>query len=314
MDLFERLPLSGEMVRLVVVTLLVAAGAFVLSRVGRRLAVRLFDDQRRQYVVAKWTGRVVALLGLTVILVLWSPDASNLLTVLTIIGAGLAVALRDLLLSLAAWVRLALGTPYEQGDRIEVHGVRGDVVNIGLLSTALMEVGAWVDADQSTGRILHVPNGWIFQHAVQNYTDGFDYVWNEFAVTVTFQSDWEAARRILEEVADGLGHDVERAAERQIRRASSHYLVQLGVLTPYVYVRLAEHGVRLTLRHLTPARGRRNIASDLSVQVLTRFRAHGAIELAYPTTTVVPGGPVVTHAADAAGSSPPPTGDGVKSG
>jgi small-conductance mechanosensitive channel len=254
--------------------------------------VRLLDEQERQYRVAKWIGRLVSGLALVGVVILWAPNAATFVTVLTIIGAGLAVALRDVLLSFVGWLRLSMGGPYRSGDRIEVNGLRGDVVDIGVLATAVMEVGAWVSADQSTGRIVHVPNSWVFQHSVHNYTDGFDFVWNEMAVTVTFASDWNAARAIVLELAEARGHDVEREAERQMRRATRSYFVQLGVLTPIVYVSLAPHGVTLTLRHLTPARGRRTIADDLTAQILERFAAHEAIELAYPTTTVVPGGPL----------------------
>ena len=221
--------------------------------------------------------------GIIVIITLWSPDASEFITVLPIIGAGLAVALRDVLLSFAGWVHLQLHPPYRHGDRIEVNQLRGDVVDIGLTQTAILEIGEWVEANQSTGRLVHVPNDWIYPFGVKNDTEGFEYLWFEQSVTVTFDSDWEQARDIILEIAQTEIADCEEAAREQLRTMTSEYFVQMNVLSPYVYVSLAESGVKLTLRHLTAARGRRTVRHELITQILRRFQAHSDIHIAYPT-------------------------------
>ena len=219
---------------------------------------------------------------------LWSPDARQLVTVLTIIGTGLAVALRDVLLSFVGWIHLQLHPPYREGDRVEINQVRGDVVDIGLTQTTLPEIGEWVEANQSTGRLVHVPNGWIYQYGVKNYTEGFEYLWFEQSVTVTFDSDWEQARDIILEIiileiAQTEIADCEEAAREHPRTMTSKYFVQMNVLGPYIYVSLAESGVKLTLRPLTAARGRRTVRHNLITQILRRFQEHGDIHIACPT-------------------------------
>ena len=265
-----------------VTTLVIAAVAFVLSRLSRRVVDRYIEEAERKYRIAKLISRSVAVLALLLIVALWSQRLSALLTILTIIGAGTAVALRDVLLSFAGWLNVSLSAPYRQGDRIEVNGVRGDVVDIRVLHTVLMEIGGWVEADQSTGRLLRIPNNWVFQYDVANYTRGFGFVWNEIDVTVTYRSDWKAARSILQELAETHVESVQKKAEDQLRHLAREHLVHYEVLTPYVYVRLTDQGVLLTLRHLTPVRGRRNIRHTVTEELLERFRAHGQIELAYP--------------------------------
>jgi small-conductance mechanosensitive channel len=272
----------------VLTTLVILAVAFVLSRLSRRLVDRYVEPAERKYRVAKLISRSVAVLALLLIVALWSARLSALLTILTIIGAGTAVALRDVLLSFAGWLNISLSAPYRQGDRIEVNGVRGDVVDIRVLHTILMEIGNWVQADQSTGRLIRIPNNWVFQYDVANYTRGFGFIWNEIEVTLTFRSDWKAARDILQEFAETDVESVTAKAEDQLRHLAREHLVHYEVLTPYVYLSLTDHGVKLTLRHLTPVRGRRNIRHNLTVQILTRFREHGQIELAYPTFQVQP--------------------------
>ena len=264
-------------------TLVIVAVAFILSRLSRRVVDRYIEDAERKYRIAKLVTRSVAMLALLLIVALWSQRLSALLTILTIIGAGTAVALRDVLLSVAGWLNISLSAPYRQGDRIEVNGMRGDVVDIRVLHTILMEIGGWVQADQSTGRLVRIPNNWVFQYDVANYTRGFGFVWNEIDITVTFRSDWEAARDILQGLAETHVESVKEQAEDQLRHLAREHLVHYEVLTPYVYLSLTGHGVKLTLRHLTPVRGRRNIRHTLTVELLTRFRDHGGIELAYPT-------------------------------
>lgn len=270
-------------------TLLIVAVTIILTAIGRRLALATFDEQERQYKASKWLSRLIWLLATVSIITLWSPDASQLITVLTIIGAGLAVALRDVLLSFVGWIHLQLHPPYRQGDRIEVNQVRGDVVDVGLTQTTMLEVGEWVEAHQSTGRLVHVPNAWIYIHGVKNYTEGFEYLWFEQSVVVTFESDWEKARGILLDIAEQEVPNSEDDARRQLQKMTSEYLVQMNVLSPYVYVSLADHGVKLTLRHLTPARGRRSLRHNLIMEVLRRFDASDDIQIAYQTVRIANG-------------------------
>jgi small-conductance mechanosensitive channel len=263
-------------------TLVIVAVAFIISRLSRRVVDRYIEEAERKYRVGKLISRSMAVLALLLIVALWSERLSALLTILTIIGAGTAVALRDVLLSFAGWLNISLSAPYRQGDRIEVNGMRGDVVDIRVLHTVLMEIGGWVQADQSTGRLVRIPNNWVYQYDVANYTRGFGFVWNEIEVTVTFRSDWKAARDILQDLAETHVESAKEQAEDQLRHLAREHLVHYEVLTPYVYLSLTDHGVKLTLRHLTPVRGRRNIRHNLTVELLTRFSNHGRIELAYP--------------------------------
>jgi small-conductance mechanosensitive channel len=269
-------------------TLVIVAVAFIISRLSRRVVDRYIEEAERKYRVGKLISRSMAVLALLLIVALWSERLSALLTILTIIGAGTAVALRDVLLSFAGWLNISLSAPYRQGDRIEVNGMRGDVVDIRVLHTVLMEIGGWVQADQSTGRLVRIPNNWVYQYDVANYTRGFGFVWNEIEVTVTFRSDWKAARDILQDLAETHVESAKEQAEDQLRHLAREHLVHYEVLTPYVYLSLTDHGVKLTLRHLTPVRGRRNIRHNLAVELLTRFSNHGGIELAYPALQLQP--------------------------
>ena len=272
----------------IALTLLVLLFVFFVTRVAQRLAVRYLDEPGRQYRASKFIGRLGGAVTLLAVLLIWTPDVRGVVTVLSVIGAGLAISMRETLLSLMGWVNIVLRAPYKQGDRIEVNGVRGDVVDIRLLHSTMMEIGGWVQSDQSTGRLVHVPNAWIYQHAVYNYTRGFNFIWNELPLTVTFRSDWEAAREIVLGLAEQSAAILEQQAAHEIRQMSREYLIHYSILTPFVYVRITEHGVRLTLRYLCEVRKRRGTEHALALSILRRFREHGGIELAYPMVGVAP--------------------------
>jgi small-conductance mechanosensitive channel len=190
--------------------------------------------------------------------------------------------MRETLMSFFGWSYIAIRTPYKAGDRIELAGVCGDVIDVRLLHTTLMEIRGWVDADQSTGRLVHVPNSAIFLHTVYNYTRGFHFIWNELPITVTFRSDWQAAQNIMTELASESAAIVEQQVREEIKAMAQEYLIFYNILTPFVYVRIVENGIRLTLRYLCAARKRRGTEHALTINILQRFKQHGDIELAYP--------------------------------
>lgn len=298
--------LRDETLRRIFLSLFIMGGAFFLVRISRRLLYRYVDDPDRRYRLNKLVGRLSAGFAALIILVIWSPGTQNFFTFLTVAGAGLAIALRDTLLSLAGWVDIVSRTPFSQGDRIEMGGVQGDVVDIRLLHTTLMEIGNWVEADQSTGRLVHVPNQHIFTSPTYNYTRGFSFIWHELPLTLTFRSDWKAARKIMLAEAREQTATVKDKASRELQRLSKEYYVHYSILTPFVYVRPNQHGVQLTLRYLCEVRKRRGTEHALTLSILEAFAEHGDIEFAYPMTGVsVYDSPQFGPMPDA---SPPPSG------
>ncbi len=146
-----------------------------------------------------------------------------------------------------------------------------------------MEIGNWVDADQSTGRILHIPNGMIFTHVLANYTKASDYIWNEIPVLVTFESDWKKAKQILKDIVDAHSKEMVTTAEESFRKAGNRYMLQYGALTSTVYTSVKESGVLLTIRYLCEPRKRRDSTQFVWEGMLNAFAEHADIEFAYPT-------------------------------
>lgn len=258
----------------------VAVGARLV--IGHMLERRVEEVQRR-YIVKKTFNYLISFAFVIVTLVIWFGGLRGWSAYLGLVSAGLAIALQDPLVNLAGWIFISIRKPFVVGDRIQIGEHRGDVIDIRLFQFSLVEIGNWVDADQSTGRIIHVPNGWIFRQAVGNYTASFQFIWDEIPVMVTFESDWQRAKEILQGIAEkhsGVKGDV---AAEQVRRASRKYMIFFQQLTPIIWTSVADSGVVLTLRYLSEPRQRRSTVAAIWEEILIAFADEDAIDFAYPT-------------------------------
>jgi small-conductance mechanosensitive channel len=166
-------------------------------------------------------------------------------------------------------------------------GVKGDVIDIRLFQTSLLEIGNWVDSDQSTGRIVHIPNSAIFKKEIYNYNRGFEFIWNEIKLLVTFESDWKRAEEIMLDRARALGGGMEEVVKKKIAAMTRRYMIHYDKLTPIVYVAIRESGVEVTLRYLTEAKQRRSTHDSLCRGILDDIAKEGRVQLAYPTYRIV---------------------------
>jgi len=253
----------------------------------RWLSLRLIDRRSAsptaRYQWSRGTGYVLVAIGALAIGRIWFEGLGSIVTYLGLLSAGLAVALQDVLKNLAGWLFILWRSPFKIGDRIQVGEFAGDVIDQRIFQFSLLEIGGWVRADQSTGRVIHVPNGFVFTQSLSNYSGGFDYIWCELPVLVTFESNWKKAKSLLGEIALQRGVDLTEAAEEQIRSASRKYLIFYNELKPIVYTSVEESGVLLTIRFLSEPRRRRGREQAIWEGVLEAFAKHGDIDFAYPT-------------------------------
>ncbi|MFA9410393.1 MAG: mechanosensitive ion channel family protein [Deltaproteobacteria bacterium] len=267
----------------VVKSLLVVLFFLLVRSVLMRVLLRNVTDVRQRYSWSRGVTSTIAVLILIFLGVIWFAGLERIATFAGILGAGLAVALHDTIANIAGFLFIMIRRPFEVGDRIEIEGVAGDVIDIRVFQFSLLEIGNWVDADQSTGRILQVPNGKVLRAVTASFNKGFDYIWHEIPVLITFESDWKKAKGILEAIVDDDSFVVAEEVERQVRRAASRYLIYSGKVTPIVYTSVRDSGVLLTVRYMTKPKTRRGTEQRLWEQILEQFAENDDIELAYPT-------------------------------
>ncbi len=248
-----------------------------------KMVWRNTEDVKARYNWRKGLTYLAVIIGVFLVGRIWLKGIESVATFLGLLSAGIAIALKDIVANVAGWLFIVWRRPLSIGDRIQIGDYRGDVIDIRLFQFTLLEIGNWVDADQSTGRIIHIPNGMILSRMLANYSKGFQYIWNEIPVLVTFESDWKKARKILSAVADKHAEHISKAAEKRLKEASKKFMIFYSTLTPTVYVSVKESGVMLTIRYLCEPRNRRGSEQAIWENILEEFGKNADIDLAYPT-------------------------------
>jgi small-conductance mechanosensitive channel len=265
------------------ITLLIVTSLFLLRRAVLYIVLRKVEDVRQRYLWRKTSAYIFFFLGLLIVGATWVEGVKAFSTFLGLLSAGIAIALREPLVNLAGWGFIMWRRPFGVGDRVQIGIHAGDVIDTRIFQFSLLEIGNWVDADQSTGRIINVPNGKIFSETLANYTTGFQFIWDEIPVLITFESNWEKAKDILREVVDRHTASFTETTEKQIRKAASRFLIYFKKLTPIVYTTVKESGVLLTIRYLVEPKKRRGYNEAIWEDILRQFAQHDDIDFAYPT-------------------------------
>lgn len=278
------LGLSPATIENLINSLIVVVILLAIRFIAVRMVYRQTQDVTRQYYWRKGITYVVTFLALFIIGRTWFQGIQSIATFFGLLAAGLAIALQDTIVNLAAWLFILWRRPFDVGDRIEIGGHAGDVIDQRLFMFSLMEIGNWVEADQSTGRVIHIPNGTIFKKPLANYHKGFKYIWHEIPVLLTFESNWVKAKKILQKISDEHSPRLSADAEKKLRRAAKKYMIFYSRLTPKVWTTVRDSGVLLTIRYLCDPRNRRGSEEEIWEDILHAFEAHGDIDFAYPTT------------------------------
>lgn len=249
-----------------VLILTVLYGVFAVGL--EEVVIRKVGDTKTRYSLRKTVSLIMMVLVCAAWLRVWVPNPEALLVAYGVIAAGLAVALQDVVKNLAGSITIFITGMYRVGNRIEVNDTVGDVIDIGLFNTTLLEVRGWLKADQATGRITTIPNGVVLTKSVKNYTKLHKYLWDELSLEVTAESNWGEAMRLIGEIGEEHTKDFITEAGQSLTRLERYYYVEGHVLKPNVYIAPSENGYAITLRYVVDAWQRRSTNSEIWGHIL----------------------------------------------
>ncbi len=267
----------------ILLSLVIVVVVWLLRKALLRVTARAEMDVRSRYLWEKGSQYAFFIILALTLGPIWLGQVGNFATYLGLMAAGLAIALQEPLTDLVGWAFILLRRPFAVGDRIEVGENKGDVIDIRMFQFSMLEVGGWVEADQSTGRVIHVPNGSVFRRDVINYSQGLDYIWDELPVRITFESDWEKAKAGILQIGEAHSPEVSDRSAELARDVTGGFHISYQTLSPAVFTDLRESGVLLTLRYLVEPRRRRVVKEEIVEDVLRLVNAHEDLQFAYPT-------------------------------
>lgn len=289
MDIFQEISqlidLRPELTRKLMISFFVILSLWVIRYFTLKIVYNRIKDEEYEgrYLWKRYVKNAYYILIFILLLFIWVDKIGSLATFLGLVSAGIAIALQDPLVNLAGWLFIIVRRPLKLGDRIEINGIAGDVIDVRFFQFTINEIKNWVDADQSTGRIIHVPNGYIFKYPQANYNQGFPQIWNEIPVLITFESNWTKAKDILEIIVKEHAEQFSFSAKKKLLEASKKFMIFYRTLTPIVYLSVKDSGIMLTIRYLTPPRSRRSSEDVMWQNILNAFEKHKDIDFAYPT-------------------------------
>lgn len=260
----------------------------LFARFIRQTLARRLDSADARYRLRKAVSLVGTLVTVVIVTVVFSDSLGNFTVAFGVAGAGIAFALQEVIASIAGWVAVSFGNFYSVGDRVQLGGIVGDVIDIGVLRTTIMETGQWVKADLYNGRIVRVANSFVFKEPVFNYSGDFPFLWDEIVVPVKYGSDHRLAREILQKSADDLLGKFVPEAKRNMKEMINKYRIEEASVEPTVTLIATDNWLEFTVRYITDYKRRRSTKDLLFSRILEAFDgAEGKVAFASSTFHLV---------------------------
>lgn len=263
------------------------AGSYLLFKIVLNMFVsEQIRDPKAKYSVRKVTSILFAVTLAGIAILIWIEDTQVLLVSYGLIAAGIAIALQDVVKNFVGGVILFITGMYRVGDRIEIDNRFGDVMDIGLMNTTLLEIRAWVAGDQPSGRIVMMPNGRILSTEVINYTKDHSFIWEELVLPLTYTSNWKKASSLIMEILTEETADTTARATEQIERINERYYLPPKVVEPSIYLTPTDNWIELHIRYVTDVRERRAIHNQISHRILDEVFSEPDIVVASATMEI----------------------------
>lgn len=263
--------------------------AWIVTQGGAKIVNAKVQSDRERFRLRQSLNTFVLVAFVVVVGLLWARKLQHTSTFLGLIGAGLAVALREPLLSIAGRIAIFAGHIYSVGDRIQLEKMSGDVIGVGFFYTRMMEIGNWIGGDQYSGRIIQFANATIFGTAVMNYTQDFAYIWDEVKLPVTYESNFRVATQILTDVGGEYTKEFLEGAQHQLDRMRHYFLIPETDLKPQVFTKVTDNYLQLTMRYVVDPKKRRSASSFIYAKVFERLQQRDDVQIGSQTISVTLG-------------------------
>jgi small-conductance mechanosensitive channel len=263
-----------------VTTGVVLAILIVLRWMAIRVINRNVDDNFVRLRYRRTISYLILFIAILLLLPVWLPSIRNVATFLGIFGAGFLIVTRDLWVCIAGWMYILIRRPYVIGDRIQVGSLMGDVIDIRMMETNIMEVSN-LETGMATGRVLFFPNSKIFSEVISTTGRQIAHVFQELRIPLTLASDWEKAAKILEAIAIE-NYEIALTAREQLTSHDDNHDLISGYREPRVLAAAESGKIVLRLQFMAPPGQAQNMCDRIWRSLLKRLGKSRNIKLAPP--------------------------------
>ncbi len=249
------------------------------KKIGRR-TIRKKIEGRKEYLINQAIQIILNIAEVIFLLFIWSDYIQNLMTLISVTSAAMTIALRELILNFFCGIYIKVKKPFQVEDRIEVKGIRGDVMNISSLNFEVLEISTDEKHGQSTGVIVTFPNSIVFSEPVRNLNKGFKYIWDELTVKVTMDCDLVKNKQELYKIVNNIEaiKNIPKKMKAQIDDINTTNRVYFNKYEPTIYTKIVDNHIELTIRYLMHPKKGRFVESVIWNKILESFK-EGTIDL-----------------------------------
>ena len=265
--------LNEPVLHLFLSTIIVFFGFFIIKKLCI-LIFKRFLNGRKEFLFTQTFTVLLNIFQIVILLFIWNDYMKDLVTLIGVISAAMTIALRELILNFFCGIYIRVKKPFKVEDRIEIDGIRGDVMNISALNFEILEISTKDEHGQSTGIVITFPNSIVFSKPVKNITKGFKYIWDEIVVKVKLSGDLSNNKKILYKIVNELDvvKNIPRKMKEQINNINNSNRVYFNQYNPIIYTRLVDDHVELSIRYLMHPKKSRYIESVIWNKIYLAYK------------------------------------------
>ncbi|HKK87365.1 MAG TPA: mechanosensitive ion channel family protein [Saprospiraceae bacterium] len=261
---------------------------FGLVQFTRRLLRKNLPDTETRYKSQKG----IEVLGYLILILLsvsyFTGNVNDFALAVGLFTAGITITLQELILSIAGSIYIFLVKVYNPGDRIEINGIKGDVIDVDSIYTTMMEIGEWVSSDNYSGRIVKLSNAFVFRGPVYNYSRDFPFIWDEFNIPIRYGSDMELAKEIIIRVASEELSGYVQDSLSEWKSVVAKYYIEDAQVEPTLAISMTDNWMQFNLRYIVDYKKRRHTKHLLNQLIQQEIRkTNGKVELASTTLEII---------------------------
>jgi len=263
-------PFTNPLIEKIFETVIIAIFILTVYTIGVYLIVRKIPDEASRFTAVRIFIAILLALGLFLGMLEWVPDPGQVVLIIGIIWGALLVALRDLIQNITGSLVVLVTRMFRIGDRIQVKGIYGIVMDIGIFRTTVMQLDK-ESGDHPLGEIITIPNGILFREMINNTSRHLSVTVDEIRIALPFSVDLQKARALVLGAIEKNTHGMDTQVEREIENLGNRkFLPEFGT-APTIYFHIDDYQVLMVAKYFTDSKRKAEIKSQIVEEISARI-------------------------------------------
>ena len=265
--------INKEYIHLTILTIFAILFFDLIKLATRKIYSELPVSDKKKYFRNRKIKISLTIICWLVVILIWKEQIKSLITLISFVSAAVTIALREIIFNFFAGIYINAKKIFEIEDRIEIKGIKGDVITMHSLGFEMLEIADGNEYEQSTGKIVHIPNSAVFSEPTKNFTKAFKYIWDEIKINIELDSDVEETKSYIYNILENIEilKEIPKKMENQVDDITVQYRIYYNKLEPIIYTRINESHIELSLRYLVHPKKIRIVQNEIYLKVLEEY-------------------------------------------